>query len=132
MDKKDKKIISCPGCNGRGYIPDRTAKGQYATACERCGGYGFLRVEWTNADRIRDMTDEELAAMLIQIDDIGAVIPFCKSLPDCMAMLDSPETIPAQKCVDCLLDWLRSPVAESRFPIGLFLDRQESGLTEED
>ena len=129
----DKKIISCPGCNGRGYIPEPTAKGQYATACERCGGYGFLRVEWTNADRIRAMSDEELAAIMIQMTDLELQIPFCKNLPACQEMLENPDKdIPVPKCVDCLLDWLRQPVEEARFPSGLFLDKQESGLTEED
>lgn len=53
----------------------------------------------TNADRIRAMTDEELAKLL----NSGTFI--------CARLKDVCEDMPG--CEECLLAWLRSPVEES-------------------
>lgn len=50
----------------------------------------------TNADRIREMTDEELAIFLGDVD--------CCNPNHCE---------PGMYCEKCWLDWLRSPVEES-------------------
>lgn len=49
----------------------------------------------TNADRIRNMTDEELAKLMSGGDHI------CDRIPECVCK----ET----KCFDCCLAWLRTP-----------------------
>lgn len=60
----------------------------------------------TNGDRIRNMTDEEIAGILAK-SDLAETIPICKSLPECEAILDSgDETIPEELCVKCALKWL--------------------------
>lgn len=53
----------------------------------------------TNGERIRNMTDEELAKLMSGGDHI------CDRIPECVCK----ET----KCFDCCLAWLRSPVEES-------------------
>ena len=51
----------------------------------------------TNAERIRQMTDEELVSFL---DDYGVISQFCPSEDtDCMGETD---------CAKCWLKWLRS------------------------
>lgn len=53
----------------------------------------------TNGDRIRGMTDEELANLLSTEAFICERLKIiCKNMPECM---------------ECMLAWLRSPVEES-------------------
>ena len=66
----------------------------------------------TNADRIRAMTNEELANYLYQFTDIDCQIGFCKNLPECEVLLDTEEGIPCTMCEKCLLDWLRKPMED--------------------
>ena len=68
-----------------------------------------LGVQQTNGDRIRTMTDQELAALMVQITDLDISIGYCKNLPECEADLDTDEGIPASRCEKCMIDWLRKP-----------------------
>jgi hypothetical protein len=60
---KNTKMEICKKCWGTGVV--RVGDGD-ETWCEDCRGLGFVRVPKTNADRIRDMTDEELCEFLSQ------------------------------------------------------------------
>ena len=51
------------------------------------------------------MSDEELARMLYDADGLG----YCKNLPECVALLDTDEGIPEEKCMGCLMRWLQQP-----------------------
>lgn len=62
----------------------------------------------THADRFRSMTDEELAKALYY----GFDTEYCSNDPACAAMLDEPDGIPEEKCIGCLLNWLRQPAGE--------------------
>lgn len=62
----------------------------------------------TNADRIRAMTNEELAQLLYCSDSLG----WCHNLPECGELLNTEECIPEEKCIGCLLSWLQQPVRE--------------------
>lgn len=53
----------------------------------------------TNADRIREMSDEELATLISGGDHI------CDRIPEWVCK--------GAECRDCCLAWLRSPVEES-------------------
>lgn len=57
----------------------------------------------TRADRIRTMSDEELAAALYHFGDV----PFCRNLQECKEMLDQYVDIPDEKCIGCVLRWLQ-------------------------
>ena len=64
------KKISCPKCDGFGYIAKcetwdygNGLGGGHAWSeeCQNCHGTGIVQIPMTNADRIRAMTDEEMA-----------------------------------------------------------------------
>lgn len=59
----------------------------------------------TNADRIRAMSDEEMAGILVRMD--GGV--FCENLPRCEDDLNNDRDIPDERCMECALRWLRKP-----------------------
>ena len=63
---------------------------------------------WTQGDRIRAMSDEELVEMLYN----GVDAEYCRNAPECGEMLDADDGIPEEKCKGCLLNWLRQPVKE--------------------
>ena len=62
------KRIPCKRCSGKGYIYVTYIEGNTGTAtshiCPECCGAGVQFVPTTNADRIRAMSDEELAAWM--------------------------------------------------------------------
>lgn len=68
----------------------------------------------TNADRIRAMTDEELAKFLIKAHDCEVHIPFCQNKPECNEMLDAGVDIPPENCEACMMAWLHRPAEESQ------------------
>lgn len=62
----------------------------------------------TNGDQIRAMSDDELAKIVYEIDSLG----YCENLPECEKLLDSEGGIPEEKCIGCILAWLRQPAKE--------------------
>ena len=74
----------------------------------------MARVEYvqTNADRIRAMTDEELASHLYLFAGLEEQIKFCQNIPECEALICADEGIPEEKCIGCLLKWLQQPAEE--------------------
>ena len=64
------KRIPCKRCSGKGYIYVTYIEGNTGTAtshiCPECCGAGVQFVPTTNADRIRAMSDEELAAWMAE------------------------------------------------------------------
>ena len=65
----------------------------------------------TNADRIRSMSDEELAHMLLQVDGYAT---YCKNIDKCIERVDRGEDIPDSECEACILRWLQQPVREEK------------------
>ena len=92
----------CPKCGVGGdvwYLDNS----EYVAKCTKCGHYfreqdfpmcvlGKTQKPITNADRIRSMTDEELAELLVSTD--GDSPPNCKD-------------VPVRKIEAYWLDWLR-------------------------
>ena len=72
---------------------------------------GKFRIGQTNADRIRAMSDEELAAVLV-LEPMEEKIPFCQNKPECYKLLDENRDIPEEMCAKCMLDWLKQEVDE--------------------
>lgn len=63
----------------------------------------------TYADRIRAMSDEELADMIFKygIDD---KIAFCKELAKCQKLIELDRLNPwGKECKKCMLEWLKQP-----------------------
>lgn len=67
----------------------------------------------TVADRIRSMSDENLAECMFRVIDCEGEFRYCKNLPECITALDNGSEIPDEKCIACLLSWLREG-AENR------------------
>lgn len=65
----------------------------------------------TNADKIRSMSDEELAAYLRELECLERD-DYCRNIPECDELLKTPDGIPEEKCRRCLVDWLRQPAKE--------------------
>lgn len=91
---KTKKIV-CYNCGGHGFITATYENGQTSAICPVCGGIGTHEIQMTNADRIRSMSDEELAKTLN-----SAV---CPPLTSCNE---------GQQCIKCWIDWLQQPAEE--------------------
>ena len=67
----------------------------------------------TNGDKIRNVSDEEMAEFIIA-NDLDNEIHFCKSTPECNAILDSGGTIADEMCKKCCIDWLHQPAGECK------------------
>lgn len=65
----------------------------------------------SNADRIRAMTDEELAKVINEYPMVDS-FRFCRDLPECSADLETDTLIPLERCVECALLWLKQPYEE--------------------
>ena len=63
---KTKKLV-CYNCGGHGFITTTYENGQTSAICPVCGEIGSHEIQMTNADRIRSMSDEELAEFLYQV-----------------------------------------------------------------
>lgn len=97
---------SCPRCKGEmQYIILTSIPPQYKARCLYCGyeeGENAKRPQ-TNADRIRAMSDEELAELIG--DNIDCAI--CKKEVFKTAECPGSIMIGEKKCYDVWLDWLR-------------------------
>lgn len=65
----------------------------------------------TNGDRIRAMSDAELADLAFKLN-VDEHINFCKMIPECEEMLDRDEFVDMKKCKMCFVAWLKEPVEE--------------------
>lgn len=120
------KIIPCPDCAGHGYISGGDDRSVWSRTCNRCHMTGYIQVPMTMADKIRAMSDEDLTDIIYDLNTEGT---FCTNRKECFDKLNKDE-ITDEMCKKCLLEWLRRPVEEPKIPSGVFLDKQESGLTE--
>ena len=66
----------------------------------------------TNGDKIRAMTDEELADAIMKDHNIAYAIDFCHSDEKCSDYMDDGNSIPEEWCKRCLIRWLKEEVAE--------------------
>lgn len=108
-------MAKCKNCEHLGYLFDGDKVGKRVW-CGNIADSPVLDMErdceyyvpQTNADRIRNMTDEELAELLysLQTEDLDGM--FCKTEDKCEEMMDSGDEIPKSMCKQCLVKWLRS------------------------
>ena len=130
QDGKRGKGMKCKKCHSENLVMRPNAKNPSATdlICGDCGTWqkfigkeeirifeikAALKLRPTNADRIRSMSDAELAKIIYSFEDLKAP-DYCQRKKECDDMLDSDMDIPAEKCIGCLLDWLRKEVADER------------------
>lgn len=99
------KEVPCMDCDGKGFIAKFSEYSMWSERCPNCGGTGIVKVPMTNADRIRSMSDEELAEFIsrIEIGDFGPQV-YGKTFCDmCKGQYE---------CDDCRLWWLQQPAEE--------------------
>ena len=101
---KTKKLV-CYNCGGHGFITTIYESGQTSTICPVCGGIGTHEIQMTNADRIRAMSDEELATFISEIADE------CERNTECNQHCYGCDI---EYCVrESCLKWLQQPVEEA-------------------
>lgn len=75
---------------------------------------GAFKAPQTNADRIRSMSDEELARNINRLLEGEISTPYCRELPECDTDVERDVPIPLERCEQCVLHWLRQPAEEVR------------------
>lgn len=97
-------LKTCPYCEGRGYISrfenNENECRAWSEKCVVCEGTGSILFPETNADRIRRMSDEELAEHIW--GKFGC--PDGKTNVTCGYV---------GECKGCWLEWLKHPVEEA-------------------
>ena len=100
---KTKKIV-CYNCGGHGFITATYESGQTSAICPVCGGIGTHEIQMTNADRIRAMSNEELATFISEIADE------CERNTECNQHCYGCDI---EYCVrESCLKWLQQPAKE--------------------
>ena len=98
-------LKSCPYCGGHGYINQfEDIEGgcrAWSKTCIACNGTGTILCQETNADRIRKMSDEELAKFI-------ATPCQCEVRPKRDGFRECGNDL----CLQYLLKWLRQPAEE--------------------
>lgn len=104
------KKIPCPKCDGFGHISVVGENSISGYQCDECCGTGQIEVPMTNADRIRAMTDEELADFMTRRN----VTESCLRLAD---KGYTPTEEQKQALYDSLypvwMQWLQQPAEET-------------------
>ena len=105
---KTKKLV-CYNCGGHGFITTIYESGQTSTICPVCGGIGTHEIQMTNADRIRAMSDEELATFISEIADE------CERNTECNQYCYGCDI---EYCVrESCLKWLQRPAEEDDYVV---------------
>lgn len=95
-------LKSCPYCGGHGYINQfEDIEGgcrAWSKTCIACNGTGTILCQETNADRIRKMSDEELAKFI-------ATPCQCEVRPKRDGFRECGNDL----CLQYLLKWLQQP-----------------------
>ena len=98
----------CPKCGSTNthdhwYNPDDHGLMIYHNwRCHDCG-WDDSKKPMTNADKIRAMSDEELAELLDMKDDCTCIEHYCPAYTDCRRNKDWRHTT----CQQTILDWLK-------------------------
>ena len=61
----------------------------------------------TRIEKLRTASDEDIARQIIWATEHGNV--FCKNRIDCEGDLLADREIPAERCAECMLEYLRKP-----------------------
>ena len=101
---KTNKLVNCPQCGGFGFTSTPVSTDYEITVCraktcELCHGAGVIEAPMTNADRIRAMSDDELAEFLAD-----AAAEYCH-----VGLCEDGET-----CRICCLRWLQMTAEEDK------------------
>ena len=92
--------------------PKYESQSQHLEPCISCEGTkkGDHYKKITHADKIRAMSDEELAELLYSFQNLEDEVKFCKNKDVCTDILDDGKETPDNMCKECLVEWLQSEV----------------------
>ncbi len=97
------KKVSCPKCGGYGFHIRLAEHRDYSEICEKCEGTDTVEEPMSNADKIREMSDTELAVFL---DDVQR--KECEALH----LVKDDGALKFESCVHGWLHWLQEPAKE--------------------
>ena len=104
------KLELCKKCHGLGYVSVCDEKSVRSKTCEDCHGIGCIRVPQTNSDRIRAMSDEELANFFAD----KCLQANYLHLTDARYNLTATEIEEQKQTAFCILmKWLKQPAEET-------------------
>lgn len=103
------KEVACPTCQGHGFVSHFGENSVWSEQCSNCSGTGTVKEPMTNADKIRAMSDEELADAMCRNPIFNVCDAVCKR--DCKAVSASNDMREAV-CKRAILDWLQQPAKE--------------------
>ena len=109
--------MKCKNCNNLYNLTDITGEniGNWCSKkCDnpdpevdrKCDKYEGM----TNGDKIRNMSDKELAENILSTPAYETCIKFCKNREECCAIMEMDNDIPEEWCKQCLLEWLQKEV----------------------
>ena len=105
---KTKKLV-CYNCGGHGFITATYENGQTSAICPVCGGIGTHEIQMTNADRIRAMSDEEIAEYVCR----NSINTLCDII--CGGECNAISTLKRSgdwACKEIVMKWLQEPAGE--------------------
>ena len=105
-----KKEVPCLDCSGQGLISKFNEKSAWLERCPNCGGTGVITVVVTNADRIRTMSDEELASEMNQRSISTVCDIVCQG--ECKATATLNKTC-GEVCKEIIMKWLQQPAEDT-------------------
>ena len=99
----------CKGCKYE-------SQSQHLEPCISCDGTktGDHYKKITHGDKIRAMSDGELAELLYSFQNLEDKLKFCKNKDVCTDILDDGKEIPDNMCKECLVEWLQSEYERER------------------
>ena len=106
------KEVPCMECDGKGFIAKFSEYSVWSERCPNCGGTGIVKVPMTNADRIRAVSDEELAAVLCTADFCN-YCDYEREDGTCLYIETSPDGRLFDGCVSAALKYLKQPAEEN-------------------
>lgn len=103
------KEVPCMDCDGKGFIAKFSEYSVWSERCPNCGGTGIVKVPMTNADRIRAMSDEELANEMRKrsVSTICDIV--CQGGCEAIATLNKTGN---EACREIIMKWLQQPAEE--------------------
>lgn len=102
----DTKLVICEKCCGTGRVNGGDENSSWSKTCEDCHGIGFSIVPMSNADRIRSMSDEDMAKCIFEI---GFGCHLCSEHERLSDNLFLRHEKCDEKCTEHCLEWLRQP-----------------------
>lgn len=116
--------IKCGACVGK------TLCGLYGDEALTC--VDRMVNQKTNADRIRSLSDEELAELFMNtFHATSEIIPFCAFNEECDRLLGTKDGIPYSMCMSCMVKWLQQPYISEDIKSSEYIEKDIENVAKE-